>query len=57
MELVESELRALRGDTREIRDALVSARGGWRLFMLAFTVAASVGAVIDHFLPLAMRRG
>lgn len=57
MELVETELRALRDDTREIRDALVSARGGWRLFMLAFTVAASVGAVLDHFLPLVMRRG
>ena len=56
MELVESELHGLRDDMREIRDVLISARGGWRLFMLAFTCAATVGAVLDHFLLL-IRRG
>ena len=57
MELVESELQALRQDMREIRDVLLSARGGWRLFMLAFTVAASVGAALDHVLPWLTSKG
>ncbi|WP_210324339.1 hypothetical protein [Aestuariivirga litoralis] len=56
MEAVESELHAIREDMREIRDVLVSAKGGWRLFMLAFGFAASVGAALDHFVPL-LRRG
>ena len=30
METVEHEIHAMRRDVREIRDALVTARGGWR---------------------------
>jgi chromosome condensin MukBEF ATPase and DNA-binding subunit MukB len=44
METVEHELQAIRSDVREIRDALVRARGGWMVLMLVFSAAASVGA-------------
>ncbi len=44
METVEQELHAIRNDVREIRDALVSAKGGWMALLLIFSAAASLGA-------------
>lgn len=44
METVEQELHAIRSDVREIRDALVRARGGWMALLLLFSAAASLGA-------------
>ena len=44
METVEHELQAIRSDVREIRDALVRARGGWMAVLLLFSLAASLGA-------------
>jgi chromosome condensin MukBEF ATPase and DNA-binding subunit MukB len=44
METVEHELQAIRRDVREIRDALVRAKGGWMAVVLLVSVAASLGA-------------
>ena len=52
METVESELHAMREDVREIRDALVSARFGWRIILIMVSLATSCGALLDHYLPL-----
>lgn len=52
MEIVEAEIHAVRRDVREIRDALVTARGGWKMLTLAIGLAASLGAVIGKFLPI-----
>ena len=52
METVEAELQGLRGDMRELRDAFVAARGGWRMLVVAISVATSGGAALDHYLPL-----
>lgn len=52
LETVESELAALRSDLREIRDALVAARGGGRMLLFVIGLATSFGAIVDHFLPL-----
>lgn len=52
METVESELQGLRDDMRELRDAVVSARGGWRLLALAVGLATSSGAALEHYLPV-----
>jgi S-adenosylmethionine:diacylglycerol 3-amino-3-carboxypropyl transferase len=52
METVEVELQGLRDDMRELRDIVVSARGGWQLLVLAIGIATSGGAVMDHYLPL-----
>ena len=34
IETVESELHAMRDDVREIRDAMVAARTGWRMLRI-----------------------
>ncbi|MDE2383083.1 MAG: hypothetical protein KGO53_00575 [Alphaproteobacteria bacterium] len=52
METVEGALHAMRDDVRELRDALLAARSGWRLLVLAMSLATSFGAVLDHYLPL-----
>lgn len=52
METVESEIRGLRCDVREIRDCLVSARGGWKMLTLVIGLSISLGAGIGKILPL-----
>ena len=52
METVEAELHGLRQDMRELRDALIAARSGWRVLVVAIGLATSSGAVLDHYLPL-----
>ncbi len=51
METVEIELQAIRSDVREIRDALVGARGGWKMMTLLMAVAVSLGAWAGRVLP------
>jgi hypothetical protein len=41
----------MRGDVREIRDALVTARGGWKMLTLVIGFSVSLGAMIGKFLP------
>jgi chromosome condensin MukBEF ATPase and DNA-binding subunit MukB len=53
METVEQELQAIRGDVREIRDALVRARGGWVVLVVMFSGAASIGALAGRLLHVA----
>ena len=52
METVEMELHAIRADVREIRDALVSAKGGWMLLTAAIALATTVGAIASHYVSL-----
>jgi hypothetical protein len=51
MENVEAELQAIRSDVREIRDALVTARGGWRTLSVIVAVSLSVGAAAAKLAP------
>lgn len=51
MRVVEQEIHAMRNDVREIRDALVSARGGWKTLTLVIGVSVSVGALLSRLLP------
>jgi chromosome condensin MukBEF ATPase and DNA-binding subunit MukB len=55
METVETELHALRADVREIRDALVKARGGWLALTAALTLAATAGALLNTYVPMFFR--
>jgi chromosome condensin MukBEF ATPase and DNA-binding subunit MukB len=57
METVESELQGIRADVREIRDALVSARGGWLILTAALSLAAAIGALSSNYLPALLRAG
>ncbi|HKR24743.1 MAG TPA: hypothetical protein VJS15_05755 [Allosphingosinicella sp.] len=42
---VEEEMRVLRADVRDIRDAVVSVRGGSRLLAVLIAVSASLGGL------------
>jgi chromosome condensin MukBEF ATPase and DNA-binding subunit MukB len=57
METVEEELRGIRGDVREIRDALVKARGGWLMLTAAMSLAATFGAWVSSHLPNLLQNG
>ena len=54
MEMMESEVHAIRSDVREIRDALVTARGGWKMLTLVIGLSVSLGAMIGKLLPVLM---
>jgi chromosome condensin MukBEF ATPase and DNA-binding subunit MukB len=55
MEAVETELLGLRRDVREIRDTLVSARGGWMVLTIAISLAAAFGAFASSYLHIVLR--
>jgi chromosome condensin MukBEF ATPase and DNA-binding subunit MukB len=52
MDSVETEIRALRHDVRDIRDAIVSVKGGWRMLVLTVSIATAFGAFAGKFLPV-----
>jgi chromosome condensin MukBEF ATPase and DNA-binding subunit MukB len=54
METVEQEIHAMRQDVREIRDALVTARGGWKTLTVVIGVSVSFGAMLSRLFPLLM---
>ena len=51
METVEHEIHAMRRDVREIRDALVTARGGWKTLTLVIGFSISLGAALSRLMP------
>jgi len=52
MQIVEQEIHAMRQDVREIRDALVTARGGWKTLTLVIGVSIWLGALLSRALPV-----
>jgi chromosome condensin MukBEF ATPase and DNA-binding subunit MukB len=52
MQMVEQEIHAMRQDLREIRDALVTARGGWKTLTLVIGLSISLGAALSRVLPV-----
>jgi hypothetical protein len=51
---VEQEIHAMRQDVREIRDALVTARGGWKTLTLVIGFSVSFGALLSRVFPMLM---
>lgn len=49
MAAVEAEVHDMRRDVREIRDALLGLRGGWRALSLLVALSASLGAAASKF--------
>lgn len=45
---VEQEIHAMRQDVREIRDALVTARGGWKTLTLVIGFSITFGAFLSR---------
>jgi prefoldin subunit 5 len=52
IETVETEIHALRGDMRELRDALLALKNSWRTLIVIVSLATSMGASLEHILPL-----
>lgn len=48
---VEQDIVELKADVRIIRDTLLEARGGWKLFMMVGGFSAAAGAMVGKFLP------
>jgi chromosome condensin MukBEF ATPase and DNA-binding subunit MukB len=48
MQTVEQEIHAMRQDVREIRDALVTARGGWKTLTLVIGFSVTFGALLSR---------
>ncbi len=55
MQTVEQEIHAMRADVRDIRDALVTARGGWKLLTVVIGCSVSVGAALAKLIPMLHR--
>jgi hypothetical protein len=51
----ENEMQLVRRDVREIRDALLTVRGGWKALALIVAISASLGAVISKLAPFLLR--
>lgn len=51
MAAVEAEVHDMRRDVREIRDALVGLRGGWRALTFVIALSASLGAAVSKIVP------
>jgi chromosome condensin MukBEF ATPase and DNA-binding subunit MukB len=51
MQTVEQELQAIRLDVREIRDALVGVKGGWRTVTIVIGLATTMGAILGRYMP------
>lgn len=51
METVEQELQGIRADVREIRDALVTARGGWTTLSFIVGLSVSLGTLLGKLVP------
>ena len=57
MATVEQEIHAMRHDVREIRDALVTARGGWKTLTLVIGFSITFGAVLSRLAHVLMTDG
>ena len=49
IETVEIEIHALRDDMRDMRDALLALKNGWRAVLVIVSLATSLGASFDHY--------
>jgi hypothetical protein len=52
---IERDMKGIRSDTREIRDALLTLRGGKRMLIVVIGAAASLGAGLATWIPAAFR--
>lgn len=51
VEYLKTHIAEIKGDTKEIKEVLSQAKGGWKTLMLVSGVAATVGAFAAKLLP------
>ena len=53
---LEQEMAEMHEDVREIRDVVVSVKGGWKTIAVIASLSAAIGGVIAKFIPWLMLR-
>lgn len=48
---LKDHIAEIRSDTREIKETLTQAKGGWKTLMLVAGVASTIGALLAKFIP------
>lgn len=51
VEYLKSHIHEIRSDTREIKETLSQAKGGWKTLMLVAGISSTVGALAAKMLP------
>ena len=51
VEYLKSHITEIRSDTREIKETLSQAKGGWKTLMLVAGISSTVGALAAKILP------
>lgn len=51
VEYLKGHLTEIRADTREIKETLHQAKGGWKTLMLVAGISSSIGVLAAKFLP------
>lgn len=51
VEYLKSHITEIRSDTREIKETLSQAKGGWKTLMLVAGLSSTVGALAAKFAP------
>lgn len=51
VEYLKGHINEIRTDTREIKETLHQAKGGWKTLMLVTGIASTVGALFAKFVP------
>lgn len=52
---LEADLSAIKGDMREMRDALITVRGGWKILLGIVAASGTIGALSSKLLPLIVK--
>ena len=51
VDYLKAHITEIRSDTREIKETLHQARGGWKTLMLVAGIASTIGALLAKFVP------
>lgn len=51
VEYLKNHINEIRTDTKEIKETLHQARGGWKTLMIVAGIGSTVGALVTKFVP------
>lgn len=51
VEYLKNHINEIRTDTREIKDTLTQAKGGWKTLMLVAGISSTIGAFVTKLVP------
>ena len=51
VEYLKNHINEIRTDTREIKETLHQAKGGWKTLMIVAGISSTIGAFVTKFVP------